>query len=128
MNRFSVSLTDLLNSLHDHVYSWRRRLATVGVAVLACMLAWHVLFGANGMLAYHQKKKESRSLDSEIQSLQRENDRLQKEIDGLKSDPKAIEREAREQLRYAKPGEVIYTYPRPAEPTPPANATADNRH
>ena len=120
-------MADLLNSLHDHLYSWRRRLATVGVAVLACMLAWHVLFGANGMLAYHQKKKESRSLDTEIQSLQRENDRLQKEIEGLKSDPKVIEREAREQLRYAKPGEVIYTYPRPPEPTPPANATADNR-
>lgn len=91
------------------------------------MLAWHVLFGANGMLAYHEKKKASRALDAEIESLQHENDRLQKEIESLKSDPKAIEREAREQLRYARPGEVIYTLPRGTEPTPPANATAENR-
>jgi len=120
-------LTNLLNSLPEHLYHWRRRLAPVGVAVLAGMLAWHVLFGANGMLAYHQKKVDSRSLDTEIESLQRENQRLQKEIEGLKSDPKAIEREAREQLRYARPGEVIYTYPKSAEPVPPANATAENR-
>ncbi len=98
----------------------------MGVGVLAGMLAWHVIFGTNGMLAYHEKKKESRSLDAEIQSLERENQRLQKEIESLKSDPKAIEREAREQLRYARPGEVIYTYPRPADPAPLANATAEN--
>jgi cell division protein FtsB len=120
-------LTNRLNSLPERLYNWRRRLATVGVAVLAGMLAWHVLFGTNGMLAYHQKKAESRSLDTEIDSLQRENQRLQKEIESLKSDPKAIEREAREQLRYARPGEVIYTYPRGTDPTPPANATAENR-
>jgi cell division protein FtsB len=119
-------LTSFLNSLHERLYHWRRRLATVGVAVLAGMLAWHVLFGANGMLAYHQKRIDSRSLDAEIESLQRENQRLQKEIESLKSDPKAIEREAREQLRYARPGEVIYTYPPAAQPTPPANATAEN--
>jgi cell division protein FtsB len=32
-------------------------------------------------------------------------------IESLKSDPKAIEKEAREQLRYARPGEVVYTLP-----------------
>ncbi len=40
-----------------------------------------------------------------------ENRRLDAEIKALKSDPKAIEKEAREQLRYAKPGEVIYLLP-----------------
>ncbi len=32
-------------------------------------------------------------------------------VDRLKSDPNAIEHEAREKLHYAKPGEVIYTLP-----------------
>ena len=40
-----------------------------------------------------------------------DNRRLDAEIKALKSDPKAIEKEAREQLRYAKPGEVIYLLP-----------------
>jgi cell division protein FtsB len=114
-------------NIHDQLYGWRRRLATIGVAVLACMLAWHVIFGANGILGYQKKRADSRSLNGEIESLQRENQRLQHQIDGLKSDPKAIEREAREQLRYARPGEVIYTVPSPAPPVPPANASAQKR-
>jgi cell division protein FtsB len=122
-----LDFTTFLNFLRERVYGWRRRAATVGVAVLACMLAWHVVFGPNGMLAYHQKRGESRTLDTEIESLQRENQRLQGEIEGLKSDPRAIEREAREQLRYARPGEVIYTLPQPPQPVPPANASAQKR-
>jgi cell division protein FtsB len=39
-------------------------------------------------------------------------------IEHLKSDPDAIEREAREKLHYAKPGEVIYTLPVAAQPQP----------
>lgn len=115
------------NSMQERLYGWRRRLATVGVALLAGMLAWHFVFGANGMLAHHQKKTEGRALDAEIESLQRENQRLQVEIESLKSDPQAIEREAREQLRYARPGEVIYTLPPPAQPAPPENASAQKR-
>jgi cell division protein FtsB len=40
--------------------------------------------------------------------LQQENSRLQDHVQHLKSDPNAIEHEARVILRYAKPGEVIY--------------------
>ena len=36
---------------------------------------------------------------------------MRQQIERLKSDPDAIEREAREKLHYAKPGEVIYTLP-----------------
>jgi cell division protein FtsB len=116
-----------LTQIQERIYPWRRKLATVGVAVLAGMLAWHFVFGANGMLAYHQKKTEARTLDAEIESLQRENQRLQQEIESLKSDPQAIEREAREQLRYARPGEVIYTLPTTPQPAPPDNAAAQKQ-
>jgi cell division protein FtsB len=47
-----------------------------------------------------------------------ENRRLDGDIRALKSDPKAIEKEAREQLRYAKPGEVIYLLPEQAGQQP----------
>ena len=40
-----------------------------------------------------------------------ENARLRVRVEKLKSDPDAIEREAREKLHYARPGEVIYTLP-----------------
>jgi cell division protein FtsB len=53
-------------------------------------------------------------LRKEIDELQQENARLRDHIERLKSDPDAIEHEAREKLHYAKPGEVIYTLPTPA--------------
>jgi len=103
----------------------RRKLATAGVGVLALLIAWHIVFGANGIFAYEQKRTEYRKLQSEMENLQQENDRLQSDIRSLRSDPKAIEREARNQLRYARPGEMVFTYPAqtPAQ-QPPQNATA----
>jgi cell division protein FtsB len=43
--------------------------------------------------------------------MEQENAHLRNHIERLKSDPSAIEHEAREKLHYAKPGEVIYTLP-----------------
>jgi cell division protein FtsB len=74
-------------------------------------MAYHVVFGANGVVVYQQKKVEYRKLNEELNSLQDENQRLNEHIKALQTDPKAIEKEAREQLRYAKPGEVIYVAP-----------------
>ncbi len=47
--------------------------------------------------------------------MQQENDRYTQQIQGLKSDQKAIEKEAREQLGYAKPGEYVYVPPAAGE-------------
>jgi cell division protein FtsB len=55
-----------------------------------------------------------------------ENRRLDSEIKALKSDPKAIEKEAREQLRYAKPGEVIYLLPEPPAQHPAQNPATES--
>lgn len=99
------------------IYRSRRRLATAAVVVLTCMVGFHVVFGANGIFVYSQKRAEYRNLDSELKSLQLENERLNQNIKALRSDPKTIEKEAREQLRYTRPGEVIYALPsdRPAQ-------------
>jgi len=108
----------------ERIYRARRKLATAAVALLAIQVAWHVVFGANGAVVYQQKRSEHRRLVEETEQLQQENQRLEKHIQSLKSDPKTIEKEAREQLRYAKPGEVVYTLPAPAAPPPAANASA----
>jgi cell division protein FtsB len=89
----------------------RRKLATATIGVLLCLIGYHAIFGANGFLVFHQKKNESHRLELEIQSLQQDNARREREIKALKSEPQAIEKEARERLRYARPGEVIYTLP-----------------
>jgi len=95
----------------DWLYYSKRKVATCGVIALACLMAWHVMFGANGVLVYAEKRKEQRDLRSQIESLRQQNDLLNQRIKSLKNDPQAIEKEARERLRYARPGEVIYTLP-----------------
>ena len=101
----------------------RRRLATGTVAVLTLWLFLHVVLGSNGMVVYRQKKSEYENLQREIDGLQKENDIYTGRIKSLKTDSKAIEKEAREQFHYARPGEVVYV---PPPPTPPP-ATPDSR-
>ena len=106
------------------IYALRRRLATIAVGVLAVLLFVHVMFGANGMVVYKQKRAEHEALRKKIVEVQRDNERYTQQIQGLKSDQTAIEKEAREQLGYAKPGEYVYVAPSAARPAPPANHTA----
>ncbi len=95
----------------------KHKLATGAVLVSLCLVAYHFIFAANGLLAFHQKKAESKKLSQEIQALQQDNARREQQIKALKSEPQAIEKEARERLRYARPGEVVYTLPTP-QPAP----------
>ena len=101
-------------------YAARRRLATTGVALLTGWLFLHVMFGANGMVVYRTKRAEYQNLLVEIQRLQKENDQYTRQIKSLQTDPEAIEKEAREELHYTKPGEVVYV--QPAQPRPGTDA------
>ena len=112
----------MISQIADWFYRSRRLIATCTVAAFVSLLAFHVIFGANGMIVYQQKRNEYKALDAEIKSLQAENERLDQRIKALKTDPKTIEKEAREQLRYAKPGEVIYALPAEKAPVPTTNA------
>ncbi|HXZ80639.1 MAG TPA: septum formation initiator family protein [Terriglobales bacterium] len=112
-----------VRTLAEGFYRRRRQVATAGVGALAVWMAFHVIWGANGMVIYENKKAEYRQLQDEVNSMQKENQALTRQVDKLKHDPQAIEREAREQLRYAKPGEVIFLLPTPTpSQKPPVNA------
>lgn len=106
------------------VYRLRRRIATITVVVLAVGLFFHVMFGANGMVVYRQKRAEIQNLQKEVSDLQQQSQSYQQQIEGLKTDPKAIEKEAREQLHYARPGEVVYVPPSPSTSAKPAKNSA----
>ena len=121
---FAASWIERIRPLAVRIYLLRRRIATVAVAGLAAFLFVHVMFGANGMIVYRQKRAEYEALRIENIQMQEENDRYARQVLGLKSDQKAIEKEAREQLGYAKPGEYVYVAPAPAKPAPIANHTA----
>lgn len=110
-------MTELLHSGKQWLSRARRRVATGAVVALLCLVGYYMVFAPNGLLAFHQKKAESQKLADEIRALQQDNARREQEIKALKSSPYAIEKEARERLRYARPGEVVYTLP-PPQPAP----------
>lgn len=87
---------------------FRRRIATGVAIVFAALLAYHVVFGRNGINNYEQKRTQDKALQQRIESLKQENTNLKAHVDHLRNDPDAIEYEAREKLHYARPGEVIY--------------------
>lgn len=117
----------ILDAARPHVvrlHALRTRIATLAVALLAVWLFMHVTFGANGMVVYRAKRAEYQSLQKDIDRLQKENADYTDQVTELKTDPRRIEKEAREQFHYARPGEVIYVAPdRPAS-EPPANHSA----
>jgi len=99
--------------------SWRPA-GTVLAVSLALLLMWHVVNGQNGLNSWHQKRAADQQLQLEIKQLQDENAHRREHVDRLKSDPDAIEHEAREKLHYAKPNEVIVALPAQAPSQPPA--------
>ena len=121
---FAASWIERIRPMAMRMYALRRRIATVAVIILTVSLFVHVMFGANGMVVYKQKRAEHEALRKQINQVQQDNDRYAQQIQGLKSDQKAIEKEAREQLGYAKPGEFVYVPTPAAKPAPvPANHT-----
>jgi cell division protein FtsB len=103
-----------------------RRLGTASALLLIVGVLLHAMFGANGMVVYRQKRADMQSLQSEVERLQKENDRYVVQIKSLKSDPAAIEKEAREQLHYTRPGEVVYVAPDPP-PKPPTGRAKNEK-
>lgn len=83
-----------------------------GIVALVGGLGYHVVYGEHGYLALRRDQRQYRLLQQQANDLQQENQDLQKQIDLLKrQDPAAIEKQAREQLHMARPGEIILTLP-----------------
>jgi cell division protein FtsB len=116
MNRSATSRTEkrqpsAIVRMYERMQMGWRKVATGAAAVLALTMGYHVIFGQNGLTAYERKRQDTQALDNQLHSLQRENELLKGHVDRLQSDPNAIEHQAREELHYTRPGEVIYTLP-----------------
>lgn len=88
------------------VSRWVKTVAVVAVFLLLVLLITTV-FGKKGLFEIAKNRKTYAALQTEIERLKAEKLRLEKEIAGLESDPRAVEREAREKLWLAKPGEKV---------------------
>jgi cell division protein FtsB len=104
------------------VLGMRRKAATVLFVALSVFLGVYAILGHDGLVAYHQKQHQAQRLQQQILDLQKQNERLALHDQRLKNDRDTIEYEAREQMHYTRPGEVIYTLPQAPVATPAGKA------
>ena len=90
----------------------------VGVGVFG-LLTWAMLvltlISDRGLFEVRRKAVQFQQLQTGIETLNVENRALIQEIQSLRSDPFEIERRAREELKLARPGEVILVLPNSEE-------------
>jgi len=91
----------------------------LGVGIV--LLALHDLFGAHGFLAMRRAQNQIVELRAEIQKLDAQNQTLSSQVDRLKTDPKMIERIARDEMNLQRPGEHVFKLP--AQPEAAGGAT-----
>ncbi len=87
--------------------TWAGRL--VAAAVVAFVLAYlpYFLYTRSGLGRTLLLARDLKTLRARNQELAAENDRLAREAEALRSDPNAMERVARSDLGWVKPGEIV---------------------
>jgi cell division protein FtsB len=83
----------------------------LGLALFALLA--HDVFGPHGFIAMRRTQMEIEQVQQQIGKMNDENKSLADQVSSLKSDPKAIERIAREEMGLARPGEMIFKIPEP---------------
>ncbi len=92
------------HGLKTHKFVW----VALGIA------AWgtaYTLFGTGGFVGSVRARNHVERLEQAVETAESANEELVRQIDALRNDPREIERQAREQLYLAKPGEKVYLLP-----------------
>ena len=96
----------------------------LGLFVLALVV--HDIFGAHGFIAMRRTQNEIEKVQKDLDRLNKENLELGDQVRALKTDPRLIEKIAREDLQRAKPGEIIIRIP-PSQQAPGQQPGPDAR-
>ena len=81
------------------------------LGLLVAVMIVHDVFGTHGFLAMRRTQSEIKKVQADLDRLSKENAALEQEVKDLKTDPKLIEKIARDDLGLARPGEVIIRIP-----------------
>jgi cell division protein FtsB len=92
----------------------------LGIFVLALFV--HDIFGPHGFIAMRRTQNEIEKVQKDLDRLNKENIELGDQVRALKTDPRLIEKIAREDLQRAKPGEIIIRIPPSQQPAPDSHA------
>ncbi len=87
----------------------KRLILTLALCAILALVGRSIL-GDRGLFEVWRKKSSTQQLAAEVQALRDRNTALHQEIEALKHDPLAIERVAREEMGYSRPGEVTFVF------------------
>lgn len=93
----------------------KKKIFILGVACVLLIMIVTALFGKKGVMDLRRTRRTLETRTEMIRALEAQRDRLEAEIRRLESDPRAVEKAAREKLGLAAPGEKVVI-----EPAPPA--------
>lgn len=101
------------NRIGTWLHRMRRILATAFLGVLAIMIGYKVVYGANGTVEWRGKRAEYQRLQGDIDQANAEHQALEERVRKLQRDRNTIVKEAREKLGYVMPGEVVLVQSQP---------------
>ncbi len=81
------------------------------LGLLVLVMIVHDVFGTHGFLAMRRTQNEIKKVKADLEALSKENAVLEQEVKDLNSDPRLIEKIARDDLGLARPGEIIIRIP-----------------
>jgi cell division protein FtsB len=101
--------------------TWVGRAAGAVVVMLALGYIPYHVYARSGLARTLVLGRDLRALRARNVQLAADNDRLAREADALRTDPKAIERVARAELGWVRPGEIVVDLtPQPGAAKPPS--------
>jgi cell division protein FtsB len=86
----------------------QRKAAVLVFALVLVALLINALFADGGVLQLMHHRQRTATLHRELETLRQDNALLAREIALLRSDPRTVERLAREELGLAGPGETVF--------------------
>jgi cell division protein FtsL len=88
---------------------WQYGRGLLGLLLLVMIV--HDVFGTHGFLAMRRIQNEIGRVKADLDALSKENAALAQEVKDLNTDPRLIEKIARDDLGLARPGEIIIRIP-----------------
>ena len=91
----------------------KKKILLIGFACLLVIMIVTALFGKKGVMELRRSRRILAERSERIRALEAEKVRLEDEIERLERDPRAVEKQAREKLGLARPGEKVVVDPGP---------------
>ena len=83
----------------------------LGGAALAALTLSLAVYGGNQVLRVTHLRREMDAMERDIVTLRARADELSRTVERLRHDPAYIEKLAREELGYVRPGETVLKFP-----------------